>query len=200
MLDARTCDTAVIKKARRGDAGGSSVRGAQGGPHSVGCFACYRDDPATVLPGLWRLAGGVFPLSGSVDKEVFEQEAAFARHKWAPTTDAGNVAVACRGGFYPDDLVHGITVRTRERRGRIEHNPTVPEFVGSWESRYARCLMPRKQPKLILAAFRAAEARRIVANQRGLIAVLQAKGEPTLEAEGMLEVYLSSLKLLEDHE
>ena len=60
--------------------------------------------------------------------------------------------------------------------------------------------MPRKQPKLILAAFRLAEARRIVANQRGLIAILQAKGELTLEAEGMLEVYLSSLKLLEDHE
>ncbi len=60
--------------------------------------------------------------------------------------------------------------------------------------------MPRKQPKLILAAYRAAEARRIVANQRGLIAVLQAKGEPTREAEGLLEVYLSSLKLLEDHE
>jgi len=30
--------------------------------------------------------------------------------------------------------------------------------------------------------------------------VLQAKGEPTREAEGLLEVYLSSLKLLEDHE
>ena len=60
--------------------------------------------------------------------------------------------------------------------------------------------MPRKQPKLILAAFRVAEARRIVANQRGLIAVLQAKGEPTFEAEGLLQVYLSSLKLLEDRE
>jgi hypothetical protein len=30
--------------------------------------------------------------------------------------------------------------------------------------------------------------------------MLQAKGEPTLDAEGMLDVYLSSLKLLEDHE
>jgi hypothetical protein len=59
--------------------------------------------------------------------------------------------------------------------------------------------MPRKQPKLILAAYRAAEARWIVANQRGLIAMLKAKGE-SLDAEGMLEVYLSSLKLLEDHE
>ena len=60
--------------------------------------------------------------------------------------------------------------------------------------------MPRKQPKLILAAYRAAEARRIVAHQRGLIAMLQAKGKSSLDAEGMLEVYLSSLKLLEDHE
>jgi len=30
--------------------------------------------------------------------------------------------------------------------------------------------------------------------------MLQAKGEPSLDAEGMLDVYLSSLKLLEDHE
>ncbi len=60
--------------------------------------------------------------------------------------------------------------------------------------------MSRKQPKLILAAYRAAEARRIVANQRWRIAVLQAKGEPTLEAEAMLHVYLSSVKLLEHHE
>ena len=60
--------------------------------------------------------------------------------------------------------------------------------------------MPKKQPKLILAAYRAAEARRFVANQRGLIAMLKSKGEPTVEAEGMLEVYLSSLKLLEDRE
>jgi hypothetical protein len=60
--------------------------------------------------------------------------------------------------------------------------------------------MPRKQPKLILAAHRAAEARRIVANQRGLIAMLKAKGESTLQAEATLQMYLRSLKLLEDHE
>ena len=60
--------------------------------------------------------------------------------------------------------------------------------------------MPRKQPKLILAALRAAEARRIVANQRGLIAMLKAKGESTLQAEATLQMYLRSLKLLEDHE
>jgi hypothetical protein len=60
--------------------------------------------------------------------------------------------------------------------------------------------MSRKQPKLILAAFRVAEARRIVANQRTQIAMLKVKGEPTVDAEAMLQVYLSSLKLLEDHE
>jgi hypothetical protein len=60
--------------------------------------------------------------------------------------------------------------------------------------------MPRNQPKLILAAHRAAEARRIVENQRGLIAVLKAKGESTLQAEAALQMYLSSLKLLADHE
>ena len=58
---------------------------------------------------------------------------------------------------------------------------------------YARRHMPRKQPKLILAAYRAAEARRIVAHQRGLIAMLQAKGESSLDAEGMLEVYLTRI-------
>jgi hypothetical protein len=60
--------------------------------------------------------------------------------------------------------------------------------------------MPRKEVKLIVAAQRAAEARRIVENQRGLIATLKAKGESTIDAEAMLQVYLSSLKLLEDHE
>jgi hypothetical protein len=60
--------------------------------------------------------------------------------------------------------------------------------------------MPRNQPKLILAGHRAAEARRIVENQRGLIAVLKVKGESTLRAEATLQMYLSSLKLLEDHE
>jgi hypothetical protein len=60
--------------------------------------------------------------------------------------------------------------------------------------------MPRKEAKLIVAAQHAAQARRIVANQRVLIATLKAKGEPTVDAEGVLEVYLSSHKLLEDHE
>jgi len=60
--------------------------------------------------------------------------------------------------------------------------------------------MPRKEVKLIVAAQRAAEARRIVENQRGLIATLKAKGESSLDAEAMLQVYLSSLKLLEDQE
>jgi hypothetical protein len=60
--------------------------------------------------------------------------------------------------------------------------------------------MPRHKPKLIAAAHRAAEARRIVTNQRDLIAKLKVLGRPTFEPEGALQVYVSSLKLLEDHE
>lgn len=53
---------------------------------------------------------------------------------------------------------------------------------------------------MIVAARRAAEARRAVENQRGLIAVLKAKAESTLGAEATLRMYLGLLKLLEDHE
>jgi hypothetical protein len=60
--------------------------------------------------------------------------------------------------------------------------------------------MPRKSPKLILATERAAEARRIVARQEQLIAVLKATGQPTLEAEQTLQLYMSALKVLEGHE
>lgn len=60
--------------------------------------------------------------------------------------------------------------------------------------------MPRNNPKLILAAIRAAEARRIVARQERLIAGFKASGKPTLEAEQYLQMYISALKLLEDDE
>ncbi len=63
----------------------------------------------------------MFPLSGPVDKEVFEQKTAFARYEWAPAMDAGDFAVVCRRGLYQDDLVGGFTVGTREVRGRVEH-------------------------------------------------------------------------------
>ena len=53
---------------------------------------------------------------------------------------------------------------------------------------------------MIVAAHRAAEARRIVENQRALVAMLKAKNELTVEAEATLQMYLSSFKLLEDHE
>ncbi len=60
--------------------------------------------------------------------------------------------------------------------------------------------MPRKYPKLILAVRRTAEARRIIAAQHEVVAKLKALGQPTLDAEGLLQVYDSSLKLLENHE
>ena len=60
--------------------------------------------------------------------------------------------------------------------------------------------MPRKKPKLIVAAHRVAEARRIVAEQHQLIAKLKAFGRPTLDAERTLRMYVGSLKHLEDYE
>jgi len=61
-------------------------------------------------------------------------------------------------------------------------------------------IMPRKKPKLIVAAHRVAEARRIVAEQHQLIAKLKAFGRPTLDAERTLQMYVGSLKHLEDYE
>jgi hypothetical protein len=55
--------------------------------------------------------------------------------------------------------------------------------------------MPRRSPKLILAAERAAEARRIVARQEQLIAGLKAAGRPTEEAELYLKAYIKRLDL-----
>ena len=60
--------------------------------------------------------------------------------------------------------------------------------------------MPRRSPELILAAARAAEARRIVARQGQLIEGLKASGKPTREAEQALQLFVSALKVLEGHE
>ena len=60
--------------------------------------------------------------------------------------------------------------------------------------------MPRPNPKLVKAAARVAEARRIVAGQRLLIETLKASGQPSHEAEVSLELYVSALKVLEGHE
>jgi hypothetical protein len=55
-------------------------------------------------------------------------------------------------------------------------------------------------PKLVVAAARAAEARRIVAGQRLLIETLKASGRPTKEAEVALRLYVSALEVLEQHD
>ena len=55
----------------------------------------------------------------------------------------------------------------------------------------------RRHPKIILAAMRAAEARRLAAAQRQFIEGLKATGSPTLDAERMLMIYESSLRHLE---
>jgi hypothetical protein len=56
------------------------------------------------------------------------------------------------------------------------------------------------RPKLVVAALRSAQARRVVANQRDLIARLKAAGHPTSKAEQLLQTYPSMLKHLEAHQ
>ena len=60
--------------------------------------------------------------------------------------------------------------------------------------------LPAKNPKLIVTATRAAEARRIIANQDELIASLKASAQSTLDAEKSLKSYISALKHLQGHE
>ena len=60
--------------------------------------------------------------------------------------------------------------------------------------------MPRRDPKLVAAATRAAEGRRIVAGQQLLIETLKASGKPSQDAEVSLQLYVSALKVLEGYE
>lgn len=97
-------------------------------------------------------------------------------------------AVVRRNRIDSDDLIPGRAIRTRERlRLRLGH-------AGQCSS------MPRRDPKLIVAATRAAEGRRIVAGQRLLVETLKASGKPSEDAEVSLELYISALEVLEGHE
>jgi hypothetical protein len=60
--------------------------------------------------------------------------------------------------------------------------------------------MPKKKSKLSVLAQHIAGARHIVADQRALLAKLQATGQPTSEAQGTLRTYRSALHHLESHE
>jgi hypothetical protein len=77
-----------------------------------------------------NLPGGILPLSGSRDKEIFENERSFTPAKGAAARAAGYFAVICRRGLYPHDLIKGATVGTLEgRRLRLEHVSLVSQFV-----------------------------------------------------------------------
>jgi hypothetical protein len=58
----------------------------------------------------------------------------------------------------------------------------------------------KKSPKLLQAAARVAEARRIIAQQYALIAQLKASMHPTDDAERSLRMYIRLFQPLEDHE
>jgi hypothetical protein len=127
-----------------------------------------------------------------VHEEVFKDETAFAALKWSAATPAGNLAIyRHRSRFGTNNLILGAAAWAVEgcyrrvgRHGEKGHTPA----------------MPRKKQKLIVAAHRVAEARRIIANLDDRIVTLKTLGRPTLEDERTLETCLSSLKHLEDHE
>ena len=60
--------------------------------------------------------------------------------------------------------------------------------------------VPKISPKVMRAAVRAAEARRIVAAQCQFIEGLKMTGSPALDAERRLMIYESSLRHLEAYE
>ena len=61
-----------------------------------------------------NVPGSVLRLSGSRDKEVFENEPSFTPAKGAVAHAAGYFAVMCRRGLYPYDLIQGAAVGTLE--------------------------------------------------------------------------------------
>ncbi len=64
----------------------------------------------------------------------------------------------------------------------------------------ARRRMPEEENTLTMAVRHVAEARRMVAEQQERIARLRAAGASTRDAEQSLDVFQSTLSLLEEHE
>jgi hypothetical protein len=116
-----------------------------------------------------------------------------AAGKRATAFRAGYFTIVRRSRFYPDDLVKSIAVRALEgERLKFGHTQL-------YQGRSHRH-MPKRDTKLVVAEGRTAEARRIVARQSELIEKLTASGQPSLEAERTLLIYISALKHLEAHE
>ena len=97
-----------------------------------------------------------------------------------------------RGEKRPADVIGAAVLVGRIATGdRVEQ----PESIDDGERS-----LPRRNPKLIVASVRTAEARRAVNNQHVLIARLKVGGHATSEAEQNLETHLSILRHLEAHE
>jgi len=70
---------------------------------------------------------------------------------------------------------------------------------GRWKGALGS-VRPNRLATLVAAAKRVALARRLVVDQQDLIVRLRALKQPTMDAEAMLQTYLSALRHLEDHE
>jgi hypothetical protein len=123
-------------------------------------------------------------------KEVFKDEAAFTALKRSAATAACNLAIyRHRSRFGTNNLILGAAAWAVEgcyrRVGRHSEKGHTPA-------------MPRKKQKVIVAAHRVAEARRMITNLNDRIVTLKATGRPTLEASERLKrmsVCLSTLEI-----
>jgi hypothetical protein len=127
-----------------------------------------------------------------IHEEILEDELPFATFEWTTATAANNLASWERPSLSANEFVLCFAVWAGER--------CCCQRIGSHGERGQTPAMPRKKPKLILAADRVAKARKIVADRRELIMTLKASGRSTLAAEHTLQIFVSSLKHLEDHE
>ena len=127
-------------------------------------------------------------------EEILEDELPIAAGKCAAANGAVYSAVVCRGRFYPNDLVKGITVwALKGERLSLGHRYKCIKAAQTVH-------MSKGDTKLVVAESRTAEARRIVTRQSSVIAELKASGQPSLDAEQTLLTYIGALKHLEAHE
>ena len=93
---------------------------------------------------------------------------------------------------------HKPVINRQQIRNRSQW--CAPWFAARSREHWSVRDMPKKQrPDLIQLEARIAIVRRVVANQQARIAALLAAGDSAIDAERILQMYLSSLRHLEDH-
>ena len=94
--------------------GAQAVEERRGAVHSVGSFACYRDDPATFTWPATTCLAAYFGSPGRATRKYLRMSPPSRPAKGAAARAAGKFAVVCRGGLFPDDLIKGAAGGTLE--------------------------------------------------------------------------------------